>query len=49
MASGQGVKALEGYRLWLDGGGRAKLSLLAKMRARRKRWLKERVQIGVRG
>ena len=49
MASGQGIKALEGYRLWLDGGGRAKLSLMAKNRAIRKRWLKERVQMGVRG
>ena len=45
MASGQGIKALEGYRLWLDGGGRELLSRMAKIRARRKRWLKE--QVGV--
>ena len=41
MASGQGDKAKAGFQLWLDGGGRAMLSRMAKMRARRKRWLKE--------
>ena len=45
MASGQGDKAKAGFQLWLDGGGRAMLSRMAKMRARRKRWLKE--QVGV--
>jgi hypothetical protein len=41
MASGQGDKAKAGFQLWLDGGGRELLSRMAKMRARRKRWLKE--------
>ena len=41
MASGQGDKAKAGFQVWLDGGGRAMLSRMAKMRARRKRWLKE--------
>ena len=41
MASGQGDKAKAGFQLWLDSGGRAMLSKMAKMRARRKRWLKE--------
>ena len=41
MASGQGDKAKAGFQLWLDAGGRAMLSKMAKMRARRKRWLKE--------
>jgi hypothetical protein len=41
MASGQGIKAKAGFLLWLDSGGRDLLSKMAKMRARRKRWLKE--------
>ena len=41
MASGQGDKARAGFQLWLDAGGRELLSRMAKMRARRKRWLKE--------
>ena len=41
MASGQGIKAKAGFQLWLDAGGRELLSRMAKMRARRKRWLKE--------
>ena len=41
MASGQGDKARAGFQIWLDGGGRDLLSKMAKMRARRKRWLKE--------
>ena len=41
MASGQGIKAKAGFQLWLDGGGRDLLSKMAKMRARRKRCLKE--------
>ena len=45
MACGQGDKAKAGFQLWLDGGGRAMLSRMAKMRARRRRWLKE--QVGV--
>ena len=45
VASGQGDKAKAGFQVWLDAGGRAMLSKMAKMRARRKRWLKE--QVGV--
>ena len=41
MASGQGIKAKAGFQLWLDAGGRAMLSKMAKIRARRKRWLRE--------
>ena len=41
MASGQGDKAKAGFQLWLDSGGRELLSRMAKMRARRRRWLKE--------
>ena len=44
MASGQGDKAKAGFQVWLDGGGRELLSRMAKMRARRKRWLKEQAQ-----
>jgi hypothetical protein len=41
MACGQGDKAKAGFQLWLDAGSRDLLSKMAKMRARRKRWLKE--------
>ena len=37
MASGQRKRALEGFRRWLDGGGRETLSKLAKTRELRKR------------
>lgn len=37
MLSGQRMKALEGYRAWLDSGGRERLSKLAISRFRRKR------------
>ncbi len=39
MLSGQRMKALEGYRVWLDTGGRERLSKLAINRYRRKRLL----------
>ena len=39
MLSGQRIRALEGYRSWLEGGGRATLSKLAIARERRKRWV----------
>ena len=37
MLSGQRIKALEGFRAWLDSGGRERLSKLAINRYRRKR------------
>ena len=37
MHSGQRIKALEGFRAWLDSGGRERLSKLAINRYRRKR------------
>jgi hypothetical protein len=39
MLSGQRIKALEGYRVWIDTGGRERLSKLAINRFRRKRLL----------
>ena len=39
MLSGQRMKALEGYRAWLDSGGRERLSKLAISRFKRKRLL----------
>jgi hypothetical protein len=39
MLSGQRIKALEGYRAWLDTGGRERLSKLAINRYRRMRLL----------
>lgn len=39
MLSGQRIKALEGFRAWLDNGGRERLSKLAINRHRRKRLL----------
>ncbi len=39
MLSGQRIKALEGYRAWLDSGGKELLSKLAISRFRRKRLL----------
>ena len=39
MLSGQRMKALEGYRAWLDNGGRDLLSKLTVSRFRRKRLL----------
>ena len=39
MLSGQRIKALEGYRAWLDAGGRERLSKLAINRYRRNRLL----------
>lgn len=38
MASGQRMRALEGFYRWLEGGGREMLSRLAKARERQKRW-----------
>ena len=38
MASGQRKRAVEGFKAWLDGGGREILSRLAKARERRRRW-----------
>lgn len=38
MATGQHKRVLEGFYVWLDGGGRDYLSRLAKARERRKRW-----------
>ena len=40
MASGQRIKALAGFRSWLDTGGRVLLSNMAVARERRKRWLR---------
>jgi hypothetical protein len=40
MASGQRIKALAGFRSWLDAGGRVLLSNMAVARERRKRWLR---------
>jgi len=40
MASGQRERALEGFRTWLNGGGREHLSNLAKQRFKRSQWLK---------
>ena len=37
MHSGQRIKALDGFRAWLDSGGRERLSKLAINRYRRKR------------
>ena len=39
MLSGQRMRALEGYRAWLDNGGRERLSKLAISRFRRQRLL----------
>jgi hypothetical protein len=39
MLSGQRIKALEGFRSWLDAGGRERLSKFAINRFRRKRLL----------
>lgn len=38
MASGGRLRVLEGFYLWLEGGGREMLSRLAKNREKRKRW-----------
>ena len=38
MASGGRIRVLEGFYLWLEGGGREVLSRLAKNREKRKRW-----------
>jgi hypothetical protein len=38
MLSGQRIRALEGYRAWLESGGREALSKLATARERRRRW-----------
>jgi len=38
MASGQRIRALEGFYRWLEGDGREMLSRLAKNREKRKRW-----------
>lgn len=38
MASGGRIRVLEGFYRWLEGGGREKLSRLAKNREKRKRW-----------
>jgi len=38
MASGGRIRVLEGFYLWLEGGGREMLSRLAKNRENRKRW-----------
>jgi len=38
MASGGRIRALAGFYRWLEGGGREKLSRLAKNREKRKRW-----------
>ena len=38
MASGQQERVLEGFYRWIEGGGREKLSRLAKDRERQKRW-----------
>ncbi len=39
MLSGQRIKALEGFKAWLDNGGRERLSKLAINRYRRQRLL----------
>ena len=39
MLSGQRIRALEGYKAWLDTGGREQLSKLAINRYKRKRLL----------
>jgi hypothetical protein len=39
MHSGQRIKALEGFKAWLDSGGRERLSKLATSRFRRERLL----------
>ena len=39
MLSGQRIKALEGFKAWLDSGGRERLSKLAISRFKRKRLL----------
>ena len=41
MLSGQRIKALEGFKAWLDSGGRERLSKLAINRFKRKRLLLE--------
>jgi len=41
MASGQLEQALEGFKAWLDKGGRQYLSNLAKQRFKRSQWLKQ--------
>jgi hypothetical protein len=38
MASEQRIRVLDGFYRWLEGGGRAILSRLAKNREKRKRW-----------
>jgi hypothetical protein len=38
MATGQLIKALEGFKKWLDSGGRSILSALSKKRERQKRY-----------
>jgi hypothetical protein len=40
MAAGQRERALAGFYAWLDGGGREMLSMLAKGRFERQRWLR---------
>ena len=39
MLSGQSIKALEGFKAWLDNGGRERLSKLAINRYRKQRLL----------
>ncbi len=39
MLSGQRIRALEGFKAWLDSGGRERLSKLAISRFKRKRLL----------
>jgi len=43
MASGQRIKALNGFYRWLDGGGREMLSRLAKNRESHKRFLRKKI------
>jgi hypothetical protein len=43
MATGQLVKAMDGFKRWLDGGGRSILSELAKKRERQKRYHRKAV------
>ena len=40
MASGQRERAVEGFKAWLNAGGRQYLSNLAKQRYMRSHWLK---------
>jgi hypothetical protein len=39
MACGQKERALEGFQIWLTGGGREYLSNLAKQRFKRLQWV----------